>query len=216
MLEQRLAELTGVNERNAVAAEVILDRFETRGFELVVVGGSAVALWAPDAHTSNDIDIVGWLPVDQIVAVLETELGFSRDGRHWYNPELRLAIEFPGSVLEPDGAQSATIGRVRVISLEDLILDRTEQWAATGALEVLEQAIALLDHELLDADRLERRAADTRLADALEAVRLLAAHNTRSNRIDSALSHEAQRALSLHGVANVQTLLAGDAPIGDV
>ncbi len=202
-LDRRLRDERDQNRRARIAAEEVLARFNARGIVLTVVGGSAVALWDPAAHVSRDIDLVGIASQADIDEVLHGEFEFAREGRHWFDEDLALAIEVPAWVLEPAGAVATVIGTVRVISLEDLILDRVEQWHGTGALEVALQAGRLLAHGLLDEERLAQRADAIGASAPLEALRLLAS----CDEIDSPLSHEVHRLLGADGLLRVRARL---------
>jgi hypothetical protein len=206
-LEARLRGLSDVNERAAIAARMIVNRFEVHGREFVVVGGSAVAIWDPGAHTSHDIDLVGpgWpVALDQ---VLVDEFEFVHEGRLWFDEDLRLAVEVPAWTLEPVGAETAIVDGIRVIRLDDLVLDRVGQWHATGSLESWRQAARLLEHQLLDHEYLASRASAVHLEDALDAVRLLASFERGGGAVDSPRTHDVLRALQVGGLQRARDVL---------
>lgn len=95
----------------------------------ILVGGAAVELYTGGAYSTGDFDFVGEVPA--AIADRLTGEGFSRRRRHWVHLVERLYIEFPGSYLEA-GEQEATIvvaqWRVRVLGLEDLLVDRLSAW----------------------------------------------------------------------------------------
>jgi hypothetical protein len=65
------------------------------------------------------------------VARVLKESGFERHGRHWIHEPAQLFIEFPGSALGPDEEASwhdFEGHRVRIISAEDLLVDRLGSW----------------------------------------------------------------------------------------
>jgi hypothetical protein len=65
------------------------------------------------------------------VARVLKESGFERHGRHWIHEPAQLFIEFPGSALDPDEEASWLDfegHRVRIISVEDLLVDRLGSW----------------------------------------------------------------------------------------
>ena len=199
-----LSGLTDRNERMVAACRVILSRLSELGVDMTVVGGSAVAIWAPSLHVSHDIDLVGVALHSRLDEVMEGDFGLARSGRHWLDAGLGIAIEVPAMALEPDGAEAVDVDGVRVISLEDLLLDRIQQWEAAGSLEPLMQARALLGHPVMDEARLAARAHSTGSTKALLAVRLAAARE-----VDAPLSHAVQRALSTEGLDGVRRLLDG-------
>jgi len=196
------------NERAKRASAAILRHLEARGLQMTVVGGSAVALWDPLVHVSRDIDLVGVALPMQVDEVLVGEFGFEKHGRHWVHDRLGLAVEVPAWVLEPDGAAIATIDGIRVISLEDLILDRVDQWHATGAFEAWRQASRLLAHPRLDRGLLNERASQLGTSDALTAVECLAAVAANGQEVESAMSHAVHLTLEHGGIAAVRSLLS--------
>jgi hypothetical protein len=150
------------------AAKVIQDALAAAGLSMVVVGGSAVTAYDPDAYTSLDIDLVGpglGVILDQVLC---GELGFDRDGRHWYDEQLRITVERPASSLEPPGAEAVAVevpgvGSIVVIAVEDLVCDRLASWAATGHYDSWAQAVRLARNDACDQERLEHRALDLKL-----------------------------------------------------
>lgn len=177
------AELTGETDRSLHllrAAKVIQDALAAAGMELVVVGGSAVTAYDPGAYTSYDIDLVGAALNAQLDGVLRGQLGFRVEGRTWYDEELKIVVERPGSTLEPTGAQSTTIevdgvGPIIVIAIEDLICDRLESWAATGHYDSWAQAVRLVRSPVTDVRRLDDRCQKLDLALYLAFARWLEA-----------------------------------------
>ena len=127
---QDLQKLFGKN-RFAVMTEtaaIITGLMEVHGITPVVVGGLAVEIYTRGHYTTLDIDLVT-KGRDLAGNILE-QLGFSREGRHWYHSELDIAIEIPDSRLE--GADENKIIKLElpsekhlyVIGIEDIILDR--------------------------------------------------------------------------------------------
>jgi hypothetical protein len=144
----------------------------------VLVGGSAVELFTAGAYVSGDLDFVG-SPSE----ALQRELlvaGFVRSGRHWVLPAKQLFIEFPSDDLESQQSVELEVGRlrVRVLSPEDLIVDRLAGFQFWQSEVDFENALLLLRHlrDEVDLTRLKRaaRAAGVgaslrRLLDSVEA-----------------------------------------------
>lgn len=95
----------------------------------IVVGGLAEDYYTSDSYLPTDLDVCAEL-CQQDIHELE-DLGFRRDGRHWYHSPSRVAVEFADT--EIDGEESRTreveigSGRARLIGIEDLYLDRVRQ-----------------------------------------------------------------------------------------
>lgn len=112
---------------------------------LVLVGGGAQVLYT-GIERLTDIDMVGWITPTDTEALASA--GFTRDGRHWVyggtTPE--LLVEIPETTLlghdEPLLFQTPSGVTVRVISLDDLMLDRLMQ-ATDGTVVTWEEALSL-------------------------------------------------------------------------
>lgn len=152
---------TGSTERKLLTAaafgEAALDG-------AVLVGGTAVELHT-GAYRPTDIDLVGYLKPDSD-AILG-ELGFEREGRHWlftFADGETLAIEVPGDHLDEYALEAPLLidlapGRLAVISLNDLMMDRLLQ--ATGGEPVtMDEAVRLATagYERIDWENLSARA----------------------------------------------------------
>lgn len=116
-------------ERTAALVSWIQGLFEEKESSPVLVGGAAVELYTNGAYTTGDVDLVG--SVTPAVARALKESGFERHGRHWIHERAQVFIEFPGSALDPDEEASWLDfegHRVRIISVEDLLVDRLGSW----------------------------------------------------------------------------------------
>jgi hypothetical protein len=172
------------------------------GIHPVVVGGMAVYFWTErDEFTTNDIDVV--MEVPDALASRLADLGFIRaaDGRHWTLEGTDILLEAPSSRLD-SGVKVSEIplrsGRTaRVLSRVDILMDRLDEFQATGHEVPAQQAIALLadlsDQEIADLDR---RSVDRNVANILEAVRQIAADIAAGNAPpDSGELHEIARSV---------------------
>lgn len=106
----------------------------------IIVGGHAVELYTSGSYKTADVDLV--MIRDDIARALFDELGFVREGRHYYVSEMDIPIEIPSDKLE--GSKEKIIklntpeGYCYVIGIDDLILDRlraAEYWTDTRSLE---------------------------------------------------------------------------------
>lgn len=100
----------------------------------VVVGGTAEDYWAGDDYIPTDLDVC--MPLGPAEEQLLLDAGFERDGRHWIRGrEHPVAVEVPEARIDGDEDRtvSAPVGgaKARVISAEDLYLDRIRQATAT-------------------------------------------------------------------------------------
>jgi hypothetical protein len=129
----------------------------------VLVGGTAVELHT-GSYRPTDIDLVGSTRSGSDTTLVE--LGFARSGRHWlftFNDGETLAIEVPGKrlddyALEPPRVIDLAPGRLAVISLNDLMMDRLLQ--ATGGEPVTRDEavrLAAAAYERIDWEGLSAR-----------------------------------------------------------
>ncbi len=99
-----------------------------------MVGGAAVELFTGGGYTTGDLDFVGDVP-RAIAQRLHAE-GFERRGRHWVHERLRLFIELPGRVVQPESAPvRIKVGGSEVLAIapEALLADRLAAWKFWGS-----------------------------------------------------------------------------------
>ena len=102
-LEASLAGVEEIVERRLRLVSLLAKGVVALGWSApVVVGGFAVQYYTAGDYRTLDIDLVG--ASEPVAQVLES-WGFLREGRHWYDAELKFAVEVPGAQLE--------IGRAR-------------------------------------------------------------------------------------------------------
>lgn len=149
------------------------------GKQPIIVGGQAVEIYTQGSYTTGDIDIKA---SREITEAILTDWGFVRAGRPWINKELDIYVDWLGSSLEEGEAaeRRASIIKVtdqldiRVISIEDLVIDRLgafKWWGDTDSLmwaKVLIEVKKAIDG--LDKAYLIERAKETNLSDILEGI----------------------------------------------
>lgn len=158
-------------ERTLRLAAVLSGALRAAGARPVLVGGGAVEIYTRSAYTTRDLDFVA--AVTEEVANTMIELRFEREGRHWVHTELGIVVEFPATVLAParDVAIDVDGLELRIITIEDLIVDRLASWKHWGwDPDGAAAAILLAGHPDLDRRRLRQRAFDEDVGDALEGV----------------------------------------------
>ena len=178
--------------RTLWTAAIVAEALEQAGVvEPVLVGGGAVEIYTRSAYTTRDLDFIA--PTTGRLEQALEPLGFVREGRHWINEKLGLLIEFPSSVLAPAISVSIDVGgtELRIISVEDLIVDRLASWKHWGwDPDGAAAALLLALHPDLDDERLQRRAHDEDVADALSLVRPM---TERSGKLTAAELKRARR-----------------------
>lgn len=199
----RAAEIANPAERTLEVVAVIGEAAAPLGIRPTIVGGMAVYFWTEsDAFTTYDIDVVMSVP-DQLADIL-AQLGFARsaDGRHWELEGTDVLLEAPSASLDA-GTQVTEVqlasGRTaRVLSRVDILLDRLDEFQATGHQLVAQQTLVLLaelaEQEIGD---LEARAPQRRVTAILGAMRQLADEMpARATPPDTDELHEIARAAS--------------------
>lgn len=159
-------------EQRLAFVGVLARAYEALGWPApVVVGGHAVEFWTAGGYATADIDMAGASePAGQILE----SWGFARQGRHWYDDELGMVVEVPGSSLSPDALGHTASVRLggyvaTVLGIEDLIADRLCACVHWNDQESCLWAEALLasGHQI-DAPYLRRRAEEEDVLERLE------------------------------------------------
>ncbi len=166
------------SERTLQIAAALCEALTAAGSHPVLVGGGAVEIYTRSAYTTRDLGFVAAV-TDELGNTM-LQLGFEREGRHWVHEQLGVVVGFPGTTLGDAEAVSIDVdgAELRIISVEDLIVDRLASWkhwgwGPDGAAAVILMAI----HTDLDADRLWQRGAQEEVADAMERLQPLARGN---------------------------------------
>lgn len=162
--------------RAILIASLIAEALRTVGQDPVLVGGSAVEFYTQGGYATADIDMVAE-GGPQLQGVM-LQLGFERYGKDFVDGKNKIYVEFPARSLGPtEKDQAIEVNRrlLRIISLEDLIVDRLcafKFWKSEiEGLNVLK----LLEAGKLDEKRLSQRAEEESVRDALVGLKTLGA-----------------------------------------
>jgi hypothetical protein len=166
------AAIADAARRHVGVAAVLAEALRGVGQEVVLVGGAALEFYTEGGYSTADMDLLaeGGPPLRRIMS----ELGFARVGKDFVHEALELYVEFPGRAPGPsERTVVLNVGgrRLRVISAEDLLVDRLcafKFWRSTidGV-----SAMLLLELGDLDEGRVRARAREEDVQDALDAVR---------------------------------------------
>lgn len=141
---QALSRLVSKNRYEAMVETVAIftELMEPYGIKPVIVGGLAVEIYTRSQYTTQDIDLI--LARRDLADKIFLQLGFTKEGRHWFHPEIDVSIEIPGDALV-DADEKKIIKlhlpsgkHVYVIGIEDIILDRLRAcvyWKSTSDCE---------------------------------------------------------------------------------
>jgi len=171
---QKAASTKEAAERHVLIAAVISEALRQVHQDPVLVGGAAVEYYTQGGYSTADIDLVAEGGSD-LLQVMEA-LGFERMGKDFIHSKLKIYVEFPSRNLRPgEIAHLLRIGKknLRIISPEDLIVDRLcafKFWqSAIDGVNVL----LLLEDAELDLARIETRAKEEKVLDALKGLQEL-------------------------------------------
>lgn len=159
-------------ERAVRIAAALAQALRQVGQDPILVGGSAVEFYTQGAYSTNDIDMVapGGPP---LVKVME-QLGFEKIGKDFFQPDLKVYVEFPGRALgKGERFQEINMGdqKLKIISVEDLIVDRLAAFKFWQSAIDGTNAMLLLELENVDEERLDSQAQRAEVTDALQSVR---------------------------------------------
>ena len=149
----------------------ITERLEREKPESVyVVGGQAVETYTAGQFRTGDIDIV--TPDSKAAEEILEQIGFEREGMIWLSKALGLAVHIVG--LSPTNSEKARIihagpYQVRIVGVEDLIIDRLAAAKFWKSQVDLEQAKALWKgfRKQIDLQYLRKRAREENVEDVL-------------------------------------------------
>jgi hypothetical protein len=164
-------------ERLLEAAAVVAEELAEIGRAPIIIGGLAVAYWAQGVETTEDIDVA--MPDHPRLDEHLELLGLHKEGRVWATEDRRIVWERPADTL-PVGwsavtAELRSTRSIRVISLEDAIVDRMHSLDSTGDIDSFNRTLTLLGASGVDRERLGQRASVEGLADVLQRVEEAAA-----------------------------------------
>jgi len=171
---ERAVEIENTLDRRLWVLGVITEALAPHGITPILVGGGAVEFYTGGGYATRDVDIA--LPGIPAFATIMSELGFSREGRHWFREDLSLAIEAPAEELHGDLNRVTQVrvgeGLVHVIGVEDLIIDRLNAAVHWHSEEDRRWAIRLIAayRDEMDLDYLETRASEEETIAALNEI----------------------------------------------
>lgn len=178
--------LADPTERKIAIVAVITSALADLRIRPVIVGGVAVEYWTYGEYATGDIDVV--MPYMPVIDERLAQLGFRREGRHWVLPGEDVFFEAPGNAL--DDREEAVEVEIApglsafVLSAEDILVARLEEFIATGHRDPAEQSVLLLRAQRLDRERLRRRVQEEQLFPVLQAIEELAERRERGEEIE--------------------------------
>ncbi len=168
------AKISNAALRSVTVAAILSEALQEIQQDPILVGGSAVEYYTQGGYSTEDIDMIAEGGPELVQVMME--LGFEKKGKDFHHPQLKIYVEFPGRNLQPtEKVDILQIGKrtLKIISREDLIVDRLcafKYWqsAIDGT-----NALLLLEESGLRQNHLENRAKEEQVKDALELVEAL-------------------------------------------
>lgn len=148
----------------------LTDRLSKKGHSLFLVGGQAVETYTAGQFTTGDIDIT---TTDQAATEEKlSQLGFAKEGMVWLNERLGVAVHIVGTYpTRSEKVRTVDVGpyRVRVVGVEDLIIDRLAAAKFWKSQRDAEQATVLFNgfSKSIDLEYLKKRAREEKVEDIL-------------------------------------------------
>jgi len=157
-------------KRKMLLLGYVTDRLERKKESVYLVGGQAVETYTAGQFTTGDIDITTTdrKATEEILA----RMGFERAGMVWLNEAIGIAVHIVGQFpTKSEKARLVHVGpyTVRVVGVEDLIIDRLAAAKHWKSQRDVEQARALFDgfKKQIDIQYLRKRAKEEKVEDIL-------------------------------------------------
>jgi hypothetical protein len=159
----------------------VQEHLRRKGIDMVLSGGACVSIYSRNRYESMDLDMIHtslMKPKRKTLCEAMTELGFTRDGRHFKHPDTPLLVEFPAGppavgeepVKDIRERQEAT-GVLRLISPTDCVKDRLAGFFHAHDHQCLDQAVLVAHENPVDLDEIERWSKGEGKLDALRRIR---------------------------------------------
>lgn len=143
-------------------AALVCSTLERHGVQVVLSGGAAASIYAPNPYESMDLDFVPIGLARRVDAAMR-ELDFRKErGRHWTHPDTEFWVEFPpgpvavgDEVLHHFAERRTSHGSLRILTPTDCVMDRLAWYYHADDEQGLEQAVAVAADNEVDMARIE-------------------------------------------------------------
>jgi hypothetical protein len=145
-------------------AAFISTHLEKHGMEVVLSGGSCVAIYSNNQYVSPDLDFIERRSTKRKkLKEALGEIGFVEQNRYFKHPETELIVEFPAGPLavgrEPVQdiiVMEFSTGSVKLISPSDCVKDRLAAFFHWQDQQSLAQAVLVAQAQDIDLSEIER------------------------------------------------------------
>lgn len=159
-------------------AALVCTTLEDHGVRVVLSGGGAASIYAPNPYESMDLDFIQ-IGLSRRVDSAMRELGFQKErGRHWTHPDTEFWIEFPpgpvqvgDEVIHHFAERQTSHGTLRILTPTDCVMDRLAWYYHANDAQGLEQAVAVAAANDVDMDRIQEWSNRERAGEKFERFR---------------------------------------------
>lgn len=145
-------------------AALVATRLRSEGIEVILSGGSCVAIHSHDKYVSRDLDFVHtWYASERKVKETLTGLGFYEKTGGFRHPETELLIDIrppPPAIgderIERFAEMKFETGMLRLLTPTDCVKDRLAWYYHDGDRQGLEQARLVAEANDIDLGEIER------------------------------------------------------------
>jgi hypothetical protein len=174
-LRERLgaaASIKDISERHLEIAAILTEALQSVGVHPIVVGGAAVEFFTGGEYATGDLDLIA--PEGRELAVVMSALGFEKRGKSWTHEAKSIFVEFPSPMLRA-GEEWITLRvggtDVRIVSSEDLVVERLRSYKFWGATVDAVNALVLMGAvPSFDAKRAALKASKEDVRDAFDGI----------------------------------------------
>jgi hypothetical protein len=149
--------------------EFVAIHLESRGLEVVLVGGAVVSIYSNGSYRSGDLDFIVTSLFKKELPQFMKEIGFEKEGRLYKHPECKhLFVEFPtgpvsiGEDYNITPAEKTVDGvTIKILSPTDCIVDRLASYIYAergrhGERKTLEQAVLVAKAQPFNLERVRK------------------------------------------------------------
>lgn len=134
------------------------------GIEVVLSGGSCVAVYSAGQYVSMDLDLINRYQAKRsLLRSAMTTIGFSEQNRYYKHPDTEILVEFPAGPLAVGEEPVATVdelstgcGVLKLLSPTDCVKDRLAAFYHWDDRQGLEQAILVAKNNKVNLEEVER------------------------------------------------------------
>ena len=134
------------------------------GIEVVLSGGSCVAVYSAGQYVSRDLDLINRYQAKRsLLQSVMTGIGFSEQNRYFKHPDTEYLVEFPAGPLavgeEPVGTVeelSTECGVLKLLTPTDCVKDRLAAFFHWDDRQGLEQAVLVATINKVDLMEVKR------------------------------------------------------------